>query len=84
MTTTTTVIRVLTNPLFVSPSSLPPFLPSSFLPVFVSSFDRESEERRRRQAEEREAFKEARRIEKLRARDELKNMRVEVRNSFGG
>ncbi|CAM9859806.1 unnamed protein product, partial [Scytosiphon promiscuus] len=38
---------------------------------------RERHEQRRRQAEQREAAKESKRLEKLRAREELKNMRVE-------
>lgn len=37
-----------------------------------------------RQNEERAAAREARRVDKLRARDELKNMRVEVRACMKG
>lgn len=50
--------------------------------VFCSVFAREREKQRQQQLQEKEAAKEAKRIEKLRARDELKNMRVEVSSFF--
>lgn len=47
-------------------------------PFLFACSPREREEARRKQAEQREAAKEFKRLEKLRAREELKNMRVEV------
>ena len=45
---------------------------------------REREERLRRELAERDAYMESKRIEKMRAREELKNMRVEVRCAAAG